>query len=465
MKPTKLRGKELAALGLEDTTLRSFALQLLKKHCRRMPKTEQLELIAALVQDPEAYVKHAFWGPLAMKLRPRNSPKTTKSAKPCQIYGAAGIEDSAKAQLHQALQLPISTQGALMPDAHHGYGLPIGGVLATENAVIPYGVGVDIGCRMCLSVFRAPDDYLQTQHKHLSKLLKEHTRFGKKTFDDDQREDPLFDNPVFNSFGLLRRLKDKAFQQIGSSGGGNHFVEFGQFSLQQEQAALNLPAGNYLALLSHSGSRGLGAQIAQTYTEIAMKKRQLPKADAHLAWLYLNEQAGQEYWMAMNLAGDYATACHQHIHKRLQQALGFDTLLQIDNHHNFAWKEQLEDGTPVIVHRKGATPAHKGTLGIIPGSMTAPAFIVQGLGHAPALNSAAHGAGRRYSRTKAKKMFNKNMLQEVLDQKQVTLIGADLDEAPFAYKDIHEVMRAQEDLVEILGAFYPKIVRMDQGKR
>jgi tRNA-splicing ligase RtcB len=137
-------------------------------------------------------------------------------------------------------------------------------------------------------------------------------------------------------------------------------------------------------------------------------------------------------------------------------------LAKVENHHNFAWKEQLENGSEVIVHRKGATPAGKGVLGVIPGSMTAPGFIVRGKGNPVAFNSASHGAGRQLSRSRAKANLNEQMLKRELSKHNVTLFGGGLDEAPQAYKDIHQVMAAQQDLVEVLGTFLPKIVRMDK---
>ena len=223
-----------------------------------------------------------------------------------------------------------------------------------------------------------------------------------------------------------------------------------------------MPISKYLGILSHSGSRGLGANIARHYTKIAMETCLLPKEAKHLAWLSLDSEAGMEYWLAMNLAGDYAAACHHQIHQRLGKALGEKPIATIENHHNFAWKETLADGREVVVHRKGATPAGKGVLGIIPGSMTALAFIVRGKGNGLSINSTSHGAGRLMSRTKARNSITPSELKKVLKSEGVELIGGGLDEAPLAYKNIHEVMAAQTDLVEVLGTFLPKIVRMDK---
>ena len=163
----------------------------------------------------------------------------------------------------------------------------------------------------------------------------------------------------------------------------------------------------------------------------------------------------------MNLAGDYASACHAQIHQRLAKALGERLLAKVENHHNFAWKERLADGREVVVHRKGATPAGAGVLGIIPGSMTAPGFTVRGKGLAASLASASHGAGRLMSRTRAKAELGEAQVRKHLAEHDIELIGGGLDEAPMAYKDIHAVMASQHDLVDVLGCFPPKIVRMD----
>jgi tRNA-splicing ligase RtcB (3'-phosphate/5'-hydroxy nucleic acid ligase) len=167
-----------------------------------------------------------------------------------------------------------------------------------------------------------------------------------------------------------------------------------------------------------------------------------------------------EYWLAMNLAGDYASANHHIIHNKISRAIGEKPLAMIENHHNFAWKEMYE-GKEVIVHRKGATPAGKGALGIIPGSMTAPGFIVRGKGEVASLSSASHGAGRKMSRTKALANITHEALNKELKEHGVKLLGGGLDEAPFAYKDIHEVMQRQQTLVDVLGTFHPRIVQMD----
>jgi tRNA-splicing ligase RtcB len=265
---------------------------------------------------------------------------------------------------------------------------------------------------------------------------------------------------------VTARMKDRAWGQLGTSGSGNHFVEFG--TLTVSDAAVGLARGEYLALLSHSGSRGTGAQVAQHYGKLARRLHPELKPElAQLAWLDLDTPEGQEYWAAMELMGHYAAANHAVIHAHIARALGVDVQLDLENHHNFAWRERhrLPDGSEseLIVHRKGATPAGDGVLGIIPGSMGAPGYVVRGRGVAASLNSATHGAGRRMSRTQAKAQFRWEDAKRFLRDRGVTLLSAGLDEVPMAYKDIDEVMAAQRDLVEPLARFDPRIVKMAPG--
>jgi tRNA-splicing ligase RtcB len=165
----------------------------------------------------------------------------------------------------------------------------------------------------------------------------------------------------------------------------------------------------------------------------------------------------------MELAGDFAAANHEVIHNRITQATGLTSIATVENHHNFAWREKAND-KEIVVHRKGATPAGKGVLGIIPGSMGDPGFVVKGKGRAESINSASHGAGRQMSRRQANRTITHEEQLKYLEKLNVELIGGGLDEAAQAYKRIEEVMAAQEDLVDIIGKFEPKIVRMaDDG--
>jgi tRNA-splicing ligase RtcB len=383
---------------------------------------------------------------------------------PYRIWGS-GIEPQALQQMAHAARLPVAVAGALMPDAHVGYGLPIGGVLATDNAVIPYAVGVDIACRMKLTVLDLPPSTVVDEPGRLATALERETRFGTgAAFKTPHQHDVM--DADWRVTPVTARMKDKAWGQLGTSGSGNHFVEFGELTVTDEAAGL--PRGTYLALLSHSGSRGSGAQVAQHYSKLAKTLHpELPPELAQLAWLDLSSEAGQEYWAAMELMGRYAAANHHVIHRQIARALGVDVRLDIENHHNFAWRERhrLPDGSEaeVIVHRKGATPAGDGVLGIIPGSMATPGYVVRGKGSPSSLDSASHGAGRRMSRTQAKQTFTWGAAQQMLRDRGVTLLSAGLDEVPMAYKDIDEVMAAQDDLVEILARFQPRIVKMAPG--
>ncbi len=465
MASLQLSGKDLRAIGYPQGPVISLAINTLQQAFSKLNKREALELLRAILQSPNQYADDEELGKIAKALL----PKVPQPGDPIplqaegvsfSIYGEADIEPGALLQMRTASKLPISVAGALMPDAHQGYGLPIGGVLATEGAVIPYGVGVDIGCRMCLSVFDVNPAELESRAPFFTRALQQETVFGAGGQLKNRTDNEVLYDKAFGELPLLRSLHDKARAQLGTSGSGNHFVEWGVVEVPQQDDVLAVPPGTYLGLLSHSGSRGLGAAIANHYTATAKAKRKLSGDAQHLAWLRMDEAEGAEYWMAMNLAGNYASACHHVIHEKMAQTLGRQPLRRVENHHNFAWKEQW-NGKEVIVHRKGATPAGIGVLGIIPGSMTAPGFIVKGKGTAASLYSASHGAGRRMSRTAALKSITHDQLNELLRHKGVKLLGGGLDEAPFAYKDIHSVMKAQEELVETVGLFYPKIVRMD----
>jgi tRNA-splicing ligase RtcB (3'-phosphate/5'-hydroxy nucleic acid ligase) len=390
--------------------------------------------------------------------------KTRDRDAPYQIWGT-NLEPDAVQQLKNACKLPVAISGALMPDAHVGYGLPIGGVLATHEAVIPYAVGVDIACRMKMTVLDLPLSVLADEQPRLTNALERETKFGMGAAFRSRRQHDVMDRE-WGVTPVTSRMKDRAWAQLGTSGSGNHFVEFGELTVLDETVGLS--RGTYLALLSHSGSRGTGAQVAQHYSRLARNLHpELPRELAQLAWLDLSTEAGQEYWSAMELMGRYAAANHELIHRYIARALGVEVMLDLENHHNFAWRERhrLPDGSyaEVIVHRKGATPAGAGVLGIIPGSMGTPGYVVRGKGVARSLNSAAHGAGRRMSRTKAKQMFRWEAAQKFLRERGVTLLSAGLDEVPMAYKDIDEVMAAQSDLVEPIARFEPRLVKMAPG--
>lgn len=419
------------------------------------------QMVAGVVQDPRAFASDAIWGELARELLAEAVP-TAHEPISYRTWGT-DIDEAAHVQMRQACQVPNAVGAALMPDAHVGYGLPIGGVLACEGAVIPYAVGVDIACRMKLSVFDLPAEAIVSQRNRLEEALNGGTRFGVGVEHTPRQSHDVMDRD-WSVTRITREKKDTAWKQLGTSGSGNHFVEFGEFTLAADDKQLGLAAGKFVALFSHSGSRGAGAAVCSTYSQTA--QRLLPKRYkdlGRLAWLDIESEAGQEYWAAMNLMGEYAAANHAVIHRLVAKQIGAAVIAGVENHHNFAWKEWHQIGgkqREVIVHRKGATPAGEGVLGVIPGTMADPAYVVRGLGNPQSLNSASHGAGRCMSRTKALDMFRIQAVKKELAERGVHVLAAGSDEVPGVYKDIRQVMAAQSDLVEIVAQFDPKIVRM-----
>jgi len=468
MSKLKLTGKELRAIGYPEGPVISIAMHVMEKNYKHHRKEEAIEILKSVLASPLEYKNDTVLALIAEQLLPKATMENSEislnhSGIQFSIFGQEHIEEGAMHQMYTAAKLPIAIAGALMPDAHQGYGLPIGGVLATENAVIPYGVGVDIGCRMCLSIFDINPNELVQKENYFAREINEATLFGSGAQFDHASDHEVMGNELFHQLPLLKNLHGRAWKQLGSSGSGNHFVEFGAVEITEKDEVLGIDAGVYIGLLSHSGSRGLGANIANHYTKIAISKRRLPQDAKNLAWLTLDEEEGMEYWLAMNLAGDYASACHHIIHAKIAKQLGRKPMKMVENHHNFAWKEKW-NGKEVIVHRKGATPAGKDVLGIIPGSMTAEGFIVKGKGEEASVNSASHGAGRKMSRSKAMQSVTDKDFKSELKKFGVKLLGGGLDESPFAYKDIHVVMQSQKALVDVVGKFTPKIVKMDGAK-
>jgi len=462
-----LRTKDLSKIGYHNDQLRSLVIGIASKNYKHHSKQQLLDLLVDIKNNPEAFLDDELAAKIAAKIIGNVDGPAFKTHELLdepvyyKTYGGKGIESSAKKQMDLAALLPVAVQGALMPDAHMGFGLPIGGVLATDNAVIPYAVGMDIGCRMALTIIDESESFISRFDYQIKQALKNHTHFGMEGGLDERQEHEVLDSPIFNEIPFLKPLRSKAVRQLGTSGNGNHFVEFGEIELLPGNT-MGLPPKKYAALLTHSGSRGLGSAIARYYTQLAMNTCKLPRHAQQLAWLDLKSEAGQEYWLTMTLAGDYAKACHERIHANLLKALGLKALYVIENHHNFAWKDKLADGREVIVHRKGATPAHQGELGIIPGSMTTPAYLVAGRGVEAALHSASHGAGRIMSRQKAKDSMTVSAMKEMLTSAGVTLIGGTVEENPLAYKDIEQVMAGQQALVDVQGKFLPRIVRMNK---
>jgi tRNA-splicing ligase RtcB len=482
----KIKGRELLNIGFPEGPIIGEAIEAVKTVGGFMQAEAVREILRGLCKAPENYINHPNFGQLAISLRNfRNPPKAEyefSDDKPLHIYGQDQIDEPTIEQVKNALALPVSAAAALMPDGHLGYGLPIGGVLATRNAVIPYAVGVDIACRMMLSILPDPVD---DKRKHpcirhrdeFVSVIEENTRFGMGAqFEDAKlRDHPVMDDEDWNAAEITKNIKEKARKQLGTSGSGNHFVDMGEIEFTDAlviHGHVVVPAGRYLAILSHSGSRGPGAQVAAHYSKLAQTYHpDLPKQYKHLAWLDMDGD-GAEYWTAMELMGRYASANHHCIHAGLLKSLKVKPLFQVENHHNFAWKELI--GGPFgtdefIIHRKGATPAGPGVLGIIPGTMASPAYLVEGtVGPADvkvaSLHSASHGAGRAHSRKKTKELNRWSHVKAILKERGVDLISAGLDECPGGYKNIDSVMDAQRELVNVKAVFNPRLVKMsDDG--
>ena len=438
-----------------------------------LSEADALATLARIHDDPASVLAGQPGFELAEALvvsrRQPERPEIRETPLDVPIWGRELIDTAAIRQMHDAMRLPVTVAGALMPDAHVGYGVPIGGVVALENAVAPYMVGVDIACRMMLSVY--PERalrYLDKPRKRdrLKRAMQEESRFGigARFLPGARRQHDVLDDPAWSATRFLSGLKDKAHVQLGTSGTGNHFVDAGRLDVDAAgAAALGIDEGTYFALLTHSGSRGVGATIANRYSKLAREETPLPRQLQALAWLGLDTELGQEYWTSMNLAGRYASACHHTLHDALADALGLEPVATVENHHNFAWIETHQiDGEDrdVVVHRKGATPAGEGVLGVIPGSQGHPSYVVRGLGASASLASASHGAGRQMGRKQAIRSIPKVKRDTWLRERGVELLAGGMDEAPQAYKDIDEVLALQSDLAEPIAAFQPEVVLM-----
>ncbi|EFO80523.1 hypothetical protein OSCT_1614 [Oscillochloris trichoides DG-6] len=402
----------------------------------------------------------AEFGPPATRLKLHDQPA------PYTVFGTIGktniagleadIEPGAIEQLQLALRLPIADRGALMPDAHPGYALPIGGVFRAHRAVSPSMVGVDIACRMMLSIFAIEPEEFMCQRAALFAILKKVTTFGAGAERPYPADHPVLDDARWRYTSQLRGLRERAAAQLGTSGSGNHFAEL-VIGERLQDLIPGAPA-NFAGLLTHSGSRGVGYAIANTYMRVAAQEsKQIADVPRFYEWLDLDREAGQEYWMAMELCGAYASANHHVIHDLFARRSRLPIVAQVENHHNFAWRQG-----DMVIHRKGATPAEAGVLGIIPGSMASPSYVVVGTGNPESLASTSHGAGRRGSRSWAKQTINLGTVRRMLAEQDVLVEGLSADESPLAYKEIERVIQIQEEagLLQRVARMHPIAVLM-----
>lgn len=359
------------------------------------------------------------------------------------------IEDGAIDQAKNLANLPFAFKHiAIMPDAHTGYGMPIGGVLATKNVVIPNAVGVDIGCGMC-AVKTSLNELNKEKLKSIMGEIRKTIPVGFKKHNDIQKEFYEFESQldIINIPEICLRNNENAGKSLGTLGGGNHFIEIQKGS------------GEYIWIMIHSGSRNLGKQVAYYYNKIAVDLNEkwfssIPIAH-ELAFLPMDSDVGRAYIEEMTYCVEYALANRKLIMQRIKESfLNFvDTEFTdfINIAHNYAAMENHFNHN-VMVHRKGATRARNGELGIIPGSQGTASYIVKGKGNPESFMSCSHGAGRKMSRKKAKEELSLKGEQERLNKMGIIHSVRnvdDLDEASGAYKDISIVMDNQADLVNI----------------
>jgi tRNA-splicing ligase RtcB (3'-phosphate/5'-hydroxy nucleic acid ligase) len=362
--------------------------------------------------------------------------------KPQKIY-ASVLEDTAKAQFDSAMEQPFTVAGALMPDAHTGYSLPIGAVVATDGVVLPAWVGYDIGCGMCALRLDGIDaDEITANAKDIFDIIYTHIPVG---FNVNQKPLP-YSLDGLTEQGRSVAVQKKHEQALGSLGGGNHFIEVGRDE-----------DGNAWVVI-HSGSRGVGHGLATHYMKLAHPDGKCK--EGHFGF-DVRSQNGKDYIQDLAWCLDFALANRKEMMARVVRAitealdipcyeLDFSEL--INRNHNHAVER---DG--LWIHRKGATHAEAGMLGVIPGNMRDGSFIVRGKGNPDSLYSSSHGAGRVLGRKEAKRRLDVSDFVETMHGVQALVDASTLDESPFAYKDIFEVMALQKDLVEVVAHVRPII--------
>ena len=364
------------------------------------------------------------------------------------------IDNNAMEQAVDLASLPFAFKHiAIMPDAHAGLGMPIGGVLATKGVVVPNAVGVDIGCGMC--AVKTNVNAKELSRSTIEKIIKNIYQVIPVGFDHQNKpQDESLMPQGYNIKGMpmMKSLYESALRQLGTLGGGNHFIE------------LQRASDDSLWIMMHSGSRNIGKQIADHYGKVAKYYNKLWYSEVipGLEFLPIETQYAKEYFNEMEYCVKFAFANRRLMMERvcdiIQNELknvDFEPMINIA--HNYAaWEHHFDNN--VIVHRKGATRAYKGEIGIIPGSMGTRSYIVEGLGNPESFMSCSHGAGRVMGRKEAIKKLNLKDVIKFMDEKKIVHSIKDvnqLDEAPAAYKDIDIVMKNQADLVRPIETLYP----------
>ena len=366
--------------------------------------------------------------------------------KPIKLW-LSDIEDGALQQAKDLANLPfVYKHIAIMPDSHQGYGMPIGGVMATEGVIVPNAVGVDIGCGMA-TVKTSLTDIDTDTIKKIMQRIRDLVPVGFEHQKESQQWDGFDEAPDLK---IIQQELESAKKQLGTLGGGNHFIE------------IQKGDDGHVWLMLHSGSRNFGLKTASEYHKKAQYLCEkwfsvIPNKD--LSFLPIESQEGNDYYKAMNYCLRFAKANRELMMNRVIGALfqetGASVLWDLDIHHNYVVFEH-HFGKDVLVHRKGATRARAGEPGIIPGSMGTNSYITEGLGNEDSFMSSSHGAGRRMGRNEAVKTLNladeQNKMAGIVHGLRT---AKDLDESPGAYKDIDVVMENQKDLVNILHKLTP----------
>lgn len=369
------------------------------------------------------------------------------NSAPFNIFGKDIIAQNAIDQMIKTCSIPPAIRGALMPDAHKGYAMPIGGVVALEDAISASYVGYDISCMMRASILNLSPQELMRNRGYYAAVLEGSTSFGlgASTLDLDH---PVMDDDDWDRVNIVKQYKSLAASQLGSSGGGNHFANL--MTVFYEDGTVGT------CILTHSGSRGTGYKIAEYYMQ--QMRRNLPyghKIEKGYEWADINSSLGAEYLVAMELMGRYALANHELIHNQFAEKAQLSIEKSIYNRHNYAWV--TEEG---VIHRKGATPSNQGEIGIIPGSCGTKSYIVSGMGNPDSLYSSSHGAGRIHSSSDAEKAYKENEFRQYMQDKNILHIGIAPYETHRAYKDIDDVMQGQLELVDIVAMLMPSVTIM-----
>jgi tRNA-splicing ligase RtcB len=375
-----------------------------------------------------------------------------------EMFGEPGIDfdDATLEQIKTVARLPVVQNVALMPDAHLGYGMPIGGVCRTERSILPGAVGVDIACQVRLTILEISVEDLIRLKPSLTDALRLSTKFGLNAHygKDHVQDHPVLHDSRWEDLDLPPYLLSKAREQLGSSGGGNHFANLMIGTVKDDFMDLDI-GSEFVGLMTHSGSRNVGKQIADMFIEEAVYETSSIAKDIprELAWLDVASDAGRRYWRAMQLMADYARANHSIIHNLFMKRAGLECFEYFTSVHNLAW--QTDQG---IVHRKGATPAEENRIAVIPGSCGTPSFLVMGKGNYKSMNSSSHGAGRTMSRTQAKKQYDENKFHKQMGE--ISHIGISPDETPSCYKDIRRVISLQDRLISPVAEMQPYVTMM-----